>query len=62
MNECYNEFSFEGIQERSWSSVFKSGTDLNAINLVDKLLKYEPKKRIEPLEALLHPFFEDLRL
>jgi glycogen synthase kinase 3 beta len=29
--------------------------------LISKLLVYDPERRLKPLEALLHPFFDDLR-
>jgi glycogen synthase kinase 3 beta len=31
------------------------------IDLLKELLTYEPSKRIKPLEALAHPFFDELR-
>jgi serine/threonine protein kinase len=34
---------------------------VDAIDLVSKMLVYEPDKRIKPIDALLHPFFDDLR-
>lgn len=30
------------------------------LDLLRKLLDYEPDKRLDPMEALLHPFFDDL--
>lgn len=32
-----------------------------AIDLISKLLQYLPEKRIKPMEALAHPFFDELR-
>ena len=32
-----------------------------AIDLVSKVLVYPPEERLKPLEALLHPFFNELR-
>jgi glycogen synthase kinase 3 beta len=29
--------------------------------LISKILVYDPERRLKPLEALLHPFFDDLR-
>lgn len=31
------------------------------IDLISKLLVYKPKERLKPIEALLHPYFDDLR-
>lgn len=32
-----------------------------AIQLIEKLLKYNPEQRLKPLEALKEPFFDQLR-
>ena len=32
-----------------------------AIDLLSKVLVYEPNLRLKPLEALLHPYFNELR-
>jgi glycogen synthase kinase 3 beta len=29
--------------------------------LISKILVYNPERRLKPLEALLHPFFDELR-
>jgi glycogen synthase kinase 3 beta len=31
------------------------------VELISKILVYPPKERLRPLEAILHPFFNDLR-
>ncbi len=31
------------------------------IDLISKLLKYPPRERLRPLEALSHPFFNEIR-
>lgn len=31
------------------------------IDLVKKVLQYSPVKRLTPFEALMHPFFDELR-
>lgn len=33
-----------------------------AVDLLTKLLVYDPKKRIDPLKALMHPYFDQLRM
>lgn len=48
--------------EKPWSSVFKGLTnDPLYIDLVSKLLVYEPSLRLSPYKALCHPFFDELR-
>ena len=61
MNPSYSEFKFPQIKAQSWNKVFRSRTPVEAIDLISKLLVYEPNKRMDPIAALLHPFFNDLR-
>ena len=39
------------------ASVLMEGTPPEIIDLIEKLLEYEPHKRITAKEALQHPFF-----
>ena len=57
----YSEYKFPPIKGHPWAKVFRSRTPPEAIDLVDKLLQYIPNDRIKPLEALVHPFFDELR-
>jgi len=41
--------------------VFKPKVDPMAIDFISKLLVYAPKERLKPMEALLHPYFNELR-
>ncbi|EUB62493.1 Glycogen synthase kinase-3 alpha [Echinococcus granulosus] len=43
------------------AEVFRAHTSPEAIQLVAKLLDYTASKRLRPLEACLHPFFDELR-
>ncbi|RHY36543.1 hypothetical protein DYB38_008440, partial [Aphanomyces astaci] len=61
MNPNYTEFQFPQIQAHPWSKVFRSRTPPEAIDLIAKMLEYDPIKRIKPLEAAAHPFFDELR-
>ena len=65
--KCMND-KFKGISKlpriepKPWKDVFKNKTnDELFIDLVSKLLVYEPTKRLSPYEALLHPYFDDLK-
>jgi len=50
------------INKKPWKDVFKEDNlDPIYIDLIDKLLVYEPEKRLGPYQALLHPFFDDLK-
>jgi glycogen synthase kinase 3 beta len=61
MNPNYTEFKFPQIKAQPWTKVFKSRTPPEAIDFVASLLVYPPAQRPKPLEALLHPFFDELR-
>ena len=41
--------------------MFRSRTPPDAIDLISKILVYNPDKRPRPLEILLFPFFDELR-
>lgn len=41
--------------------MFRNKAPATAIDLVSKWLRYEPKSRLDPFEALAHPFFDELR-
>jgi len=61
MNPNMKEFVFPQIKAYSWKKVFKQEVDPLAIDLISKVLCYSPHKRLTPLEALLHPYFDELR-
>lgn len=69
MNPNYIEFRFPDVKPRDWRSVFASHQCANdrdksfdqAVDLMSKLLRYEPDQRLLPLEALAHEFFDELR-
>lgn len=61
MNPDYREFKFPQIKAHPWPKVFRAHTSPEAIQLVAKLLDYTASKRLRPLEACLHPFFDELR-
>ena len=42
------------------SQVFRKA-DNNAIDLISKLLEYTPTQRLSAIEAMAHPFFDELR-
>ena len=50
------------INQKSWKEVFKGrNNDELFIDLVEKLLVYEPMKRLSPYQVLLHPYFDELK-
>jgi len=61
MNPNYTEFKFPQIKAHSWKKVFRLRAPNEAIDLLSKLVVYNPELRLTPKEALLHPFFNELR-
>ena len=63
MNPSYSEFKFPVIKANDPKKIFgcrKKDRDV-AVDLVTKILKYNPQHRPKPLKALQHPFFDELR-
>ena len=60
MNKNYTEFKFPAVQKHTWEDMFPKHSP-QLIDLLDKMLRYSPQERIEPLKALKHPFFDELR-
>ena len=61
MNPSYSEFKFPSISPNPWNKIFRSKTPIEAIELITHLLVYNPERRLKPLEACAHPFFDELR-
>jgi serine/threonine protein kinase len=62
MNSNVVEFDIPTVKQKSWDLIFPKDTSKEALNLIRKMLKYNPTARITALDALMHPFFDDLRL
>ena len=65
MNPNYSEFKFPQIRPTPLHELFKNSKhqrdNKEAINLIQKILVYNPDQRLKPLQALQHPFFDELR-
>ncbi len=62
MNPEYNEFKFPIIKAYPWAKFFKNkNINEDFIDLINKLLSYEPNMRPKPIKALGHKFFDELR-
>lgn len=61
MNPSYGEFRFPHVKPHPWNKIFRSDTPTHVIDLVSKLLLYGPEKRLKPMEALQHQFFDEVR-
>ncbi|KAA6390944.1 MAG: putative Glycogen synthase kinase-3 beta [Streblomastix strix] len=61
MHQSNTDINIPQVKGHPWSKVFQHTTDKNAIDLVSKLLIYNPQQRLTMQEALQHPLFSDLR-
>lgn len=61
MNPNYMEHKFPQIRPHPFSKIFRPRTPLDAIELITNLLQYTPQARLTAIEALCHPFFDELR-
>jgi len=62
MNSNYTEFKFPQIKPCQWRKVFRSKTPDEAMDFIAATLAYAPDRRIKPLEACAHAFFDELRI
>lgn len=60
MNPNYMEHKFPQIKPHPFSKVFRKA-EPPAIALIEKLLEYTPTERLSAIQAMVHPFFDDLR-
>lgn len=77
MNPNYMEHKFPQIKPHPFNKVCQSTksdriiahmskkvfrkADPNAIDLISKLLEYTPTQRLSAIDAMVHPFFDELR-
>jgi len=61
MNPNHTPFKFPQIKAHPWTKVFRNKAPQNAVDLVSQLLRYDPKTRVLPFDALSHAFFDELR-
>ena len=61
MNPNYTEYRFPEIKQHPWSKVFGHKTSKESIDFISTLLVYSPCNRPSAYQALLHPFFDQLR-
>ncbi|KAL2888592.1 cmgc/gsk protein kinase [Ceratocystis lukuohia] len=60
MNPNYMEHKFPQIKSHPFHKVFRKA-DASAIDLIEKLLEYTPTERHSAIDAMIHPFFDELR-
>ena len=60
MNPNYMEHKFPQIKPHPFNKVFRKA-DASAIDLIARLLEYTPTERLGAIDAMVHPFFDELR-
>ncbi|KAI8050358.1 CMGC/GSK protein kinase [Syncephalis plumigaleata] len=61
MNPNYMEHRFPQIRPHPFTRVFRTRTPPEAIDLISQLLQYTPGSRLNAIESMIHPFFDELR-
>ncbi|KAG2219632.1 hypothetical protein INT45_012333 [Circinella minor] len=61
MNPHYVDHKFPQIKPHPFSKVFRTRVQPEAIDLISHVLQYDPQSRLTASEALVHPFFDELR-
>lgn len=61
MNPQCAQFELPVLPPLPWRSAFRASADPQGVDLVSKLCVYTPTARLGGYEALLHPFFDELR-
>ncbi|KAI9297588.1 Pkinase-domain-containing protein [Neoconidiobolus thromboides FSU 785] len=61
MNPAYVDHKFPQIHPQPFSKIFRPGTPLEAIEFLPCLLNYTPRHRLTAVEAMAHPYFDELR-
>ena len=61
MNPQYTEFKLPTIKAQPWTKILPEKTWPKAIDLISRMLVYNPAARITALEAMQHAFFNELR-
>ncbi|KAJ1971109.1 glycogen synthase kinase 3, partial [Dimargaris xerosporica] len=62
MNPKYQDHHFPSIQPHSFSRIFGSQVPPEALDLLKKVLDYTPTARLSAIQAMVHPFFDELRV
>lgn len=57
---CHMSNSAHSTLRLTPNKVFRKA-DPNAIDLISKLLEYTPTQRLSAIDAMVHPFFDELR-
>lgn len=62
MNPANADFKYPTISGKSWNTIFRPSTTPDTIELIQRMLCYNPEIRTKSIEACAHNFFDELRL
>jgi len=63
MNPNYPSYEFApAVSPQPWERVLRGFAPREANELAEMLLKYDPAARLQPIQALMHRFFDALRI
>ena len=61
MNRNLVEFNFPKVPDHTWERVFRNRAGPDCIDLIGKLITYNPTLRPKPMQACAHHYFDELR-
>jgi len=61
MNPQYPLSNFPTVFHYEWKDIFRSAVPPEAIDLISQILQYDPRKRPTAMQAMAHPFFDEIR-
>jgi serine/threonine protein kinase len=61
MNHNLAEFNFPKIPDHTWQKVFQNRASQDCLDLISNLITYNPTKRLTPIQACAHYYYDELR-
>lgn len=61
MNNFFEGYKFPHVKVKTWEHYF-DGCDSDTIEFLKRLITYSPQERITAIEALAHPWFDELKV
>jgi len=61
MNSFFEGYKFPHVRVRTWEQCFE-GCDAQTIEFLKRLISYSPQERITAIDALAHPWFDELKV
>lgn len=61
MNPALTSVRFKDVKRYAFAKLFRNKAHADAVDLLEKVLVYDPAKRLSAMELLAHPFYDVLR-